>query len=547
MMYKGIRKRLIAFVLFLILLWQIFSNLTYIFRNTGQNRERLLSFREEKENSLDAVFIGASCVFVYWDPMFAWGQYGITSYDYAVSDMPAATYLSVVKEIYTLQSPKVIVVDLRTFFSSVWQRHTENGIDLGAFRSVVDAMDLSPARIKAISDYCDVCNIPFKERLSSYIDLIYYHTNHNVLKSPASWKMKSNRYKSALVSNEYKGFYADKEETSQITDFRGYIPLETNEKIEINKDSEKCFRELLEYCSSHDIPLLVTVSPYVLREGEEFAKEINTFSGIAKEYGVPLLNTNTADVWEKMGLDPSTDFYNGNHMNVLGAEKYTSFLGGYLLENYSLKNHKGEQRFISWQKLYEENYLPYIRPLKEYVMETALDNKQTEKKEKRMRSSINPMEWLSLADDKNITLLFYANGHLDWKPPAEAVIALKHFGLLPYFENSTGTFINIYSGRVLYNDTSGQLYDGKTEMKNKHTSLCVSYEVSTKDYPTAMISIENSPYELGHNAYCLVGEKEVINAVAINNNRAEVFDFVAIGIDKNENLIISHNSMYGER
>jgi len=43
-----------------------------------------------------------------------------------------------------------------------------------------------------------------------------------------------------------------------------------------------------------------------------------------------------------------------NHVNIFGAEKYTSFLGNYLQEKYSLPDKRNEQKYQEWNDLYDE-------------------------------------------------------------------------------------------------------------------------------------------------------------------------------------------------
>lgn len=123
-------KRVVAFSFFLLIMWQSFVHLTYLFRNADARRMNYLSFYEEKENSLDVVLVGGSNVFVYWDPMQAWGSHGITSFDYSMDSMPAAVMLTAVKEIVKTQSPKVIVIDVRKFLTSFWDTEMTGGIGI---------------------------------------------------------------------------------------------------------------------------------------------------------------------------------------------------------------------------------------------------------------------------------------------------------------------------------------------------------------------------------------------------------------------------------
>ena len=54
-----------------------------------------------------------------------------------------------------------------------------------------------------------------------------------------------------------------------------------------------------------------------------------------------------------MGLDGTTDFYNKDHVNAIGSEKYTEWVAQWLLEHYELEDHRDDPRFQTWRE-----YLP---------------------------------------------------------------------------------------------------------------------------------------------------------------------------------------------
>ena len=44
----------------------------------------------------------------------------------------------------------------------------------------------------------------------------------------------------------------------------------------------------------------------------------------------------------------------GDHLNVYGAEKVTSYLGNYLEENYELEDHRNDPTYEAWNQLAEQ-------------------------------------------------------------------------------------------------------------------------------------------------------------------------------------------------
>ncbi|MGI5850084.1 MAG: hypothetical protein ACOX8Q_08505, partial [Christensenellales bacterium] len=63
-----------------------------------------------------------------------------------------------------------------------------------------------------------------------------------------------------------------------------------------------------------------------------------------------------------------TDFYDARHTNIKGAIKYTNYFGKYLLDNYHLEDHRGDDRYSSW----DESYKKYIEIVNSYFKDPLL-------------------------------------------------------------------------------------------------------------------------------------------------------------------------------
>ena len=108
--------------------------------------------------------------------------------------------------------------------------------------------------------------------------------------------------------------------------------------------------ELLEYCKNKEQKVLFIVHAYQISEEDQ--KKYNYMEERIAEYGMDYLNTN--DYAEEIGLEPSADFYNRDHVNLLGADKYTKFLGGYLVRNYTLPDKRNDAAYRRWSQDYKE-------------------------------------------------------------------------------------------------------------------------------------------------------------------------------------------------
>ena len=102
-------------LIFLILFVLIFIFLTYIMKPINVNLKNIAGFYNEEKNSLDMVYIGGSAAFVYWQPLKAYEDEGIASYNFAVNSIQEESYKYMIKEVLEYQNPKLILIDARAY------------------------------------------------------------------------------------------------------------------------------------------------------------------------------------------------------------------------------------------------------------------------------------------------------------------------------------------------------------------------------------------------------------------------------------------------
>lgn len=76
-----LKIKIIAFILIFVLLLAYFNRVLTYSSYVVESRW-MTEIYKEKENSLDAVYIGSSKVYAYWNPNIAWNDYGIAVYPY---------------------------------------------------------------------------------------------------------------------------------------------------------------------------------------------------------------------------------------------------------------------------------------------------------------------------------------------------------------------------------------------------------------------------------------------------------------------------------
>ena len=341
---KKISKILINIFCTLIIFIMLFSfiPITYLIRPQNVNRQNLAGFYAEPDNSLDMVYIGGSAAFVFWEPLRGFNNFGFTSYNFAHNSIIPLSLQFCVEEVLKTQSPEVLLIDLRPFQYGDFT----GGVDLDTFhevyiRNCTDNMKYSSTRNKLIE-----VSTRTRKSFSYYFDFFKYKS----LIPQNIGLMVTKNINYDYIDNEalhpYKTFLFDYN-TVELT----FTDLKSvTEKKELSPKLTQCLIDLLEYCKSRNQKTLFIVHSYI--QEEEHKMKYNFIEEIIESYGFDYLNTN--DYYQEIGLDYSKDFYDKDHVNVFGAEKYTDFLGAYLKEHYTLPDKRNDPVFSDWHTLYTE-------------------------------------------------------------------------------------------------------------------------------------------------------------------------------------------------
>lgn len=325
----------------IIVLLLSFIPITYIARPKGWDRDNITGLYSEKANSLDMIYIGGSACFVYWEPLRAFEKYGFTSYNYAHDTMSPVEIKYLIEETRKTQNPDLYLIDLRPFQYGDEYNTNGNIQDMyleAPIRNAIMGMDFSPNRDRLISEIVKNGD----SKLSYYFDFIKYQSEFktNVF-APYHFSFYNNR-----INNTNKGFVFITDVSS--VDYTNYNSVTEMEKIP--DDVNAYFIDLLDYCKDKELNVLFIVHSYM--QTKQHKKEYNYMKQVIDEYGFGFLNTN--DYFEEIGYDTENDFYNNNHVNVFGAEKYTDFVGNYIVSNYTMPDKRGNLEYESWFDLNEE-------------------------------------------------------------------------------------------------------------------------------------------------------------------------------------------------
>lgn len=342
-------------VIFLILALVVFyyANCAVGYEGSKQDKGAYKAFDDLQNDTVDVVMIGASSVSRYYVAPKAYVDHGIASFVIGPPSTPVMFSDNVMQLVDETQDPKVYVVELRNILKGY------GAVNEAAIRRTTDSVSLlKKERYDMIDEGLKTLRKHAKKgsyddsRLDYLLPIVKY--NSRISEADNQDRVTTDELMLNGVYNYTQGFHFS---SPTVTQAPQKTPTFYTEVGELDEDSKEILDGVLEYCDSIDTPVLFTFSP--LCANEEQALKMNAVTEYVKSRGYECLNFNTEKLSEAVGLDYSTDFYNNHHVNYLGAEKYTEYLSKYLIDNYDLPDHRGDNTYAAWEEGYEiyEDYV----------------------------------------------------------------------------------------------------------------------------------------------------------------------------------------------
>ncbi len=327
------KRRFIEAIVFLVLVTGVLAVLTKITTNSGdyRNFQWIRGFYEEREDSLDAVYIGGSNVYAFWCAPVAWENYGITVYPFANNAQPLAAAKYLVEEGRKTQPDALYIISINNVFFD----YSEAGIHY-----VLDFMPTSKVKFQLADALLDYGGYEPEDRLEFYLPLLRYHSRWNEL-TKNDFTYELNGLKGACTYGSYlKGsedISASYRKTAKLGKLDGNV--------------EQIINDLLDYCESEKVNVLFVTAPQGQGDVTTVA-QYNTINSMIEERGFPTLDM--TDMTDDIGLDLKKDYYNEHHVNIHGSVKVTDYLCRYLVENYHLADKRGDPAYSDWDQAFDK-------------------------------------------------------------------------------------------------------------------------------------------------------------------------------------------------
>ncbi len=318
-MSKNIRLTLRC-VIFLLIFVAIMVLLSYLFLpKSGSDNYKISDMAaygidEEPADSIDVLIVGDSLSYSAFSPMCMWEKQGFTSYVCATSGQFLFDSYDFVANTLKTQKPKVVVLETNAIF-----------------------------RKFNLNNY-------IAAKVARKVPIIKYHNR---------WKMINLSDFGGTVANDtefsYKG-YIPNNEVQEAKDTDYMKPSKQAREIpELNQD---CIKDILKLCKENNTTLILVSAPSIKNYNY---KKHNGIAKFAKKNGITYLDMNLMN--DEIHIDWTKNTRDmGDHLNIEGATKVSTYLGEYLNKEFDLPDHRTDANYAQWnEKLnrYKEDISKY--------------------------------------------------------------------------------------------------------------------------------------------------------------------------------------------
>ncbi len=268
----------------------------------------------------DVIFIGDCEVYEGITPPTLWEQYGITSYVRGSAQQLTWHSYYLLEEMLERETPKVVVFNVLALKYGKPQNEAYN-------RMTLDGMEWSRTKIDAIR----ASMTPDETFLSYVFPLLRFHSRWSEISS------EDFRYLLHRDSVSHNG-YLMQTDILPMTEEIEPFPLTEHT---LPRTSMEYLDNMRALCEARGVELVLIKAPtnsWRYYWYEEWNEQITAY---AAQNGLDYYDFTA--LCEDIGIDWTTDTYDaGAHLNVYGAEKFTSYFGKILSEKYGVEDRRGD-------------------------------------------------------------------------------------------------------------------------------------------------------------------------------------------------------------
>lgn len=380
---------------------------------------------EQKEDTIDVCVLGSSQLVYGISCMRLLEEYGISAYSCATGEQPLLCAYFYLLETHKNQNISTVILDT----SMLYEVEEES-----RFRKTLDSAPFSMNKLAVIRERTR------SEESSSFISYLFPIINYH-----GRWDElgKADLGYITAESEVYRGNILSSNVKRNVSYEKLCVDEDpVDESIQMDENQLRAFEMIVDYCKKENIELLLVKAP----KGTWVGTKTVGCQELAKEHGLVYIDFNTAEMISELDLDVTRDFWNDDHLNVRGADKFTDYIGNYLLQT-------GE---------YED-----FRNSPDYDPQLAADYKR-EHETKYLQSTYDVDEYLSLWNNERYEVVIQKTGEITEGWNAELQKSLAAYGVEQSWAEleDQNYVVHLRNGKVVAEQTAAEPIEDQMDLAN---------------------------------------------------------------------------------
>lgn len=329
------------------------------------------NFYAATDDSIDVMFFGSSHAHCTVDTSMLWQDAGIAGFILSAGAQSIDSTYYYMREALKSQTPKVVFVET---YKAPHLCKNDNGnieYDLTNIYRTDLPMNFSLSYFSMVLEQAGLYGFTFETTAEYLFKLPIVHSRYNEITI-------EDQYNQYFFRRGYKGSFECVPATETVA---------TERRNELSDESKEYLRRIVELCNSKGVDVVFFCAPY--SEDETSYADQNGVSDYINSLGEVFIDFNR--LYDEISFNFATDIRDGGHVNNSGSAKVTKYLEQYILSNYEISDHRGDEDYYLWDldskyvadrtDLYElecsedvNQYLSYLSSvMSKYVIIISLD------------------------------------------------------------------------------------------------------------------------------------------------------------------------------
>lgn len=314
------------------------------------------AYYAQPKDTIDVLIVGSSKVGMNLDVETFWRENGLSTYILWGSSQPVWNSYYYLKEALEYNRPKVVAVEVSTLSkSSLYSDQPRQYANLCGMKLSLNKLQA----VRASAEQGDWLMLLQGSPL--------YHSRYAELTDIDFSRYAWNAASFANEKGTFLRYKAAEQALEDASDITACAPLPEKQ--------EYYLMEIIDLCREEQLPLVfVATQTWERIDNQPY---YNTVAKIADQNGIPFINFNLMDrelAFTNRDMYPDT----AGHQNASGARKNSQYLSHFLAETYDLTDHRGDERYQSWETFSHQtinNYFKLITGRKDYLSELARNDR----------------------------------------------------------------------------------------------------------------------------------------------------------------------------